>query len=88
MTTILPNYDQVDFERNPKKYQLFKTAKVATKIQSCPNLQVGQIVEIEYSGTANAFPFGVGRPVKMPIYLIKDGHGSTLYGAALSHFCL
>jgi len=79
-------YDQKDFELNPKKYELFKTAVVATNIfthDGWDDLRQGEIVAIRYAGEYN-------NPLyrrKEPMYQINDKK-QFLYANYLSNFVL
>lgn len=81
-------YDQADFDKNPGKYRLFKTAKIVEEVLSAPELKVGEIYNISYYGTAvNTARAGV----EMPIYKVwaNDAEESTLvYGCVLGDFVM
>lgn len=80
-------YDQADFEKNPDKYKLFKTAKVVEEL-SAPELKVGEVLRISYYGTAvNKAKAGV----EMPIYKVwaNDKEESTfVYACVLGDFVM
>lgn len=85
-------YTQKDFERNPGKYILFRTARIAKVIPSSPELVVGQIVSIRYFATQLNKARG---HVEMPVYEVwpddnKDlnGYPVMLYASALEGFAL
>lgn len=88
-------YDQADFERDPGRYYLYKTARIAVPIKSIPELKVGQFVAVRYFDTRKTM--GVGG-VEMPIYEVcatsfqdgNDGNGDHhyLYACTLKDFCL
>lgn len=44
-------YDQTDFERNPGKYRLFKTAWISEAPLAEDGYQFGRMVSIEYLDT-------------------------------------
>lgn len=80
-------FSQTDFDNNPSKYQLFKTAVIAKPIGSGSTrdwFHVGRCVSIQYHSTRENYMFP-GAP-KMPIYLVdNDIH---LFAAALDNFVL
>lgn len=80
-------YSQADFEANPGKYQLFRTARVMEPIESVTSVRVGETVAIEYfDARRNQFR----EKAIMPIYAVTDRHGEThyLYACVLGDFCL
>ncbi len=44
-------YSHEDYQRNPDKYTLFRTARIAEAIPGMPELGVGQVVNIRYFAT-------------------------------------
>jgi len=79
-------YDAKDFEANPGKYRLFKTAIIAKHILTCNgehDLPQGEHVGIEF--TYEAFNPLYRR--MEPVYCIK-GTDRYLYANALSDFVL
>lgn len=85
-------YSQADFEQNPAKYALFRTARIAEAIYSIPDLQPGTLVSIRYHATRLNQARG---KVEMPIYLVWTADNedlkaqpAMLYACALKDFCL
>jgi hypothetical protein len=77
-------YDQTDFERNPGKYRLFKTARIAEAPLAEDGYHIGRIVSIEYTDAwTNAAV--AGHP-DMPVYAV-DGK-FYLFARALADFAL
>lgn len=84
-------YSQEDFELNPGKYRLFRTAEVAEPIRSSPHLSVGQVVGVSFHDIIH----NVARDnLPMPVYRIttggdEDGTAVTmLFACALTSFGL
>lgn len=85
-------YSQQDFEQNPGKYTLFRTARIAEPISSLPELAVGQLVYIRHFADQK----NLGREgATMPIYSVWTEHSEALkqspamlYACALHDFCL
>ncbi len=77
-------YDQTDFERNPDKYRLFKTARIAEALLAVDGYHVGRMVSIEYLDTRTNAAVA-GHPV-MPVYAV-DGK-FYLFARALADFTL
>lgn len=91
MTNPQP-YNPKDFAQNPGKYELFRTAWIAEKISSSPELAVGQIVKIRYFATRLNKVRG---DVEMPIYQVWTDDNEDLktspvmlYACALEGFTL
>ena len=90
---ILPQpYSHEDFVRNPGKYLLFRSARIAEPLPWIPHLSVGDFVNVRYFTTA--FNKGCG-DVNMPLYKVwktpKDGdkvQEECLFACALSDFLL
>lgn len=85
-------YSQADFEQNPGKYELYRTACIAESIASLPELPAGTIVSIRYHTTRLNQARG---KVEMPIYLVWPADNeelksqpAMLYACALKDFCL
>jgi len=85
-------YSQTDFEQNPGKYELFRTARIAEAVYSIPELAPGTIVSIRYHITRLNQARG---KVEMPIYLVWPADNeelksqpAMLYACALKDFCL
>ena len=98
---ILPQpYSHDDFVRNPGKYLLFRSARIAEPIPSAPHLSVGDFVNILYYTTS--FNKGRGNQsspynVDMPVYKVwrtpKGGEKVReepvfLFACALDEFLL
>jgi hypothetical protein len=78
------HYSQKDYEADPLKYRLFKTAALAVNIPGT-ELTKGQLVGIRYLD-ARINRAQAGDPV-MPIYEVQ-GATHYLYAMALADFCL
>ena len=85
-------YSHEDFQQNPGKYSLFRTARIAQEIPSSPEFAVGQVVNIRYFTTQIN---KVRNNVEMPVYEVWVGAAdclktspSMLYASALKDFCL
>ena len=85
-------YSQEDFEQNPGKYELFRTARIAEALYSMPELLPGTLVCIHYHTTRLNQARG---KVEMPIYMVwtpddedLKSHPAMLYACALKDFCL
>jgi hypothetical protein len=78
------HYSQKDFDANPIKYRLFKTAVLAVNIPGT-ELTKGQHVGIRYLD-ARINRAQAGDPI-MPIYEVQ-GVTHYLYAMALADFCL
>ena len=78
-------YDQSDFEANPGKYELFRTAQVA--IDGLHGFERDQFVAVEY---VNAMPAADHSGVLVPCYHIETSNGDVthVYANALMNFCL
>jgi hypothetical protein len=79
-------YSQQDFESNPKKYELFKTAIVRGHLftnNAEQDIEAGTVVAIEYRCTAR------NQMLKRnePIYTLK-GYDVDVYANNLSSFVL
>ena len=77
---MLPQpYSHDDFVRNPGKYLLFRSARIAEPIPSAPHLSVGDFVNVFYYSTCINKGGGESSPcnVDMPVYKVwrtpKDG---------------
>jgi hypothetical protein len=77
-------YDQTDFERNPDKYRLFKTARIAEAPLAEDDYHVGRMVSIEYLDRRTDAVVA-GSPV-MPVYAV-DGK-FYLFARALADLAL
>ena len=77
-------YSQSDYDENPLKYRLFKTAVLAVNIP-CTELTKGKHVGIRYLD-ARINRAQAGDPI-MPIYEV-EGVKHYLYAMALADFCL
>lgn len=83
------SYDPTDFARNPRKYEMFKTARVNTRVfteNGESDLEQGQYVAVShFRNVWNAL-----RLRDEPVYSITT-NGKVwgyLYASALADFCL
>lgn len=85
MQNIRAPFDIADYQSNPDKYALFRTATVATNALDNPKLKAGTIVSIRFFGVADNLKHG-----PMPLYdVFVDGKLETqLFAAALGDFVL
>ena len=79
-------YEHQDFEANPKKYELFKTATLRCHLLTNngeQDIEAGTVVAIEYRYTAR------NQMLKRsePIYTLK-GYGVDIYANNLASFVL
>lgn len=82
----MSKYDHKDFQANPKKYELFKTAVIATHCftnNGTDDLTEGQHVGISYFCTAKNCMYNRMEP----IYRI-NGTDRTIYANTLRDFVL
>ena len=82
-------FNYADFETNPKKYELFRTARVKSQVfteNGEDDLAAGQFVAIRH--IRNAYN-GVRRRDE-PVYSITTGGGvwGVMFANNLSDFCL
>lgn len=85
-------YSQDDYERNPGKYRLFRTARIAEEIKSLPEFRVGALVSIRfYDARINA----ARGNATMPIFQAWTDDNEDLkanpalvFACALGDFCL
>jgi hypothetical protein len=78
---------------NPKKYSLFKTARLAVRVPTSPAFSVGEILRIKFLFTAKNKMQG---NVEVPVYWVEPQHQTTgankqpamLYANALGDFVL
>lgn len=87
--TVLQPFDQNDFDRNPGKYALFKTARIAKQLQPSSPFKVGEIVRLKHLANLN----NLG--THMPLYAVwaqgqelLNENSHQLFGVALGDFCL
>jgi hypothetical protein len=85
----MQRFDHSDFERNPAKYQLFHTARVAMNIYTCDgesDLEAGQYVAVKHMRNA----WNGLRRREEPVYSIT--HSGKVWGvmfaSTLCDFCL
>jgi len=73
-----------DYQTNPRKYELFKTARIATN--ELGEFTCGQIVAISFVGT----DFPPNQVRDEPVYRIKSASGNEydVYASALDSFVL
>lgn len=88
-THTADHYDPADFARNPGKYRLFKTARIAVPIPSRPDLQPGDFVAVRFFNTA----YNALAKQHEPVYTVtKRGKDTTsscmLYANVLSGLSL
>lgn len=79
-------YNQADFEANPDKYRLFRTARVMEPVASVPSVRIGEIIPVKYfEARVNQLRGNVA----MPIYEVADRYGEAhyLYACVLGDFC-
>ena len=79
-------YEQQDFEANPKKYELFKTAIVRGHLftnDGEADIEAGTVVAIEYRCTARNQMLRRSEPV----YALKD-YNMNIYANNLASFVL
>ena len=79
-------YSQQDFEANPKKYELFKTAIVRSHLftnNAEQDIEAGTVVAIEYRCTAR----NQLHKRSEPVYWI-GGYDTPIYANCLSDFVL
>lgn len=82
------DFDPKDFERNPEKYKLFKTARIAETIKSASRLYEGRMVKIRHFD--NKINVARGKAT-MPVYAVKtddDDEETYVYACALRDFCM
>lgn len=84
-------YDASDFARNPGKYELFKTARIATAIPSAPQFKVGQVVSIKFFTIVPNV--AVKSKPMTPVYQVSTDHHneadfSHLFAQTLRDFTL
>jgi hypothetical protein len=82
----MSKYDPKDFEANPGKYQLFKTAVIASDIfthNGEDDLKAGTHVAIQYFCTAKNCMYNRIEPVYMLV-----GMDRTMYANTLKDFVL
>ncbi len=81
--------DQEDFNKNPLKYELFKTARIAVDIPSSPCLKIGDFVSVKYLHSVKNKAFN---EQSMPVYKVVSpdfpDESSVLYACALKDFVL
>jgi hypothetical protein len=81
----IDKFDYNDFEANPKKYTMFKTARIANSVFTVNgnnDLEAGRVVGIKYIGSK----FNDLYRRIVPIYQCDTGH--ILDGYALGDFVL
>ncbi len=76
------HYSQSDFDQNPGKYKLFKTARMAVNVD---NLTIGQDVAIRYLDAR--IDCSQPRDPLTPIYEVV-GLKHYVFARALADFCL
>ena len=79
-------FDRADFESNPAKYELFRTAQIATHVftnNGEHDLEQGQFVRIQFRCVA----FNRLYRRNMPVYTI-EGTGRDMYANTLMNFTL
>ena len=76
------HYSQSDFDQNPNKYKLFKTARMAVNVD---NLTIGQDVSIRYLDAR--IDRSQPRDPLTPIFEVV-GLKHYVFARALSDFCL
>jgi len=82
-------YDQKDYEANPKKYRMFKTAVIARDLMSSPELKTGSIVSVEFFKDEYNAKYDVVMPIyktRLPTWSRNDFR--LLYACALCDFML
>lgn len=83
-------YDPKDFERNPGKYAMFKTAVVAKHMfteNSANDLREGEIVGIEYAGTVKNALYRREEPIYKVTRIGGEFYGHV-YANTLTEFVL
>lgn len=85
-------YCQQEYERDPGKFELYRTARIASPIDSLLNVRVGHLVRIRFFAKRENKPLA---QTVMPIYEVwadddpqKQAWPVMLYGCALADFCL
>lgn len=80
-------YDSHDFERNPDKYALFRSARLCTPLTSSPDVQVGECLAISLFDVRPNPPMGAAA---MPLYMATRSNGDIhyLFACALADFTL
>lgn len=85
-------YNPDDYQRNPGKYALFRTARIAKPISSSLHLALGSVVRIRFH---HVIPNCIRGTQEMPVYYVwpanaKDtaDNASLLYACALGDFVL
>ena len=83
-----------DYGADPGKWRLFRTARIARAITSCPEFSVGQIVSIRFFGLRDNVHVNY-RVVGMPVYEARaqgkedsESFPTLLFACALTDFCL
>lgn len=89
MQTIIRPYDHADFSANPGKYQLFKTARIASHVfteNGHADMPAGECVGVQYLLTA----YNALRRRNEPVYAVKCGDTirGSFYGSTLADFVL
>lgn len=80
-------YDPADFARDPGKYRLFKTARIAAPVPSSPHLYVGQYVLIRFFDVV----YNAKTQRNEPVFEVNANDAANpafLYALALCEFCL
>lgn len=77
-------YSQSDFDQNPGKYRLFKTARIAVNIPNS-DLHIGQYVAIQYLDAR--IDQSQPRDPLTPIFEVT-GLKHYLFARSLADFCL
>jgi hypothetical protein len=78
----MSHYSQSDFDQNPNKYKLFKTARMAVNVD---NLTIGQDVSIRYLDAR--IDRSQPRDPLTPIFEVV-GLKHYVFARALADFCL
>ena len=82
----MSKFDAIDYQRNPGKYQMFRTAVIAKTVFTTPGeklLTEGDFVAVEYAGSARNQLFRR----EEPLYRVV-GTDRTLYGNCFRDFVL
>lgn len=84
-------FDYADFQRDPEKYRLFKTAILAHNLftnNGEHDLEAGTILAIRYSGTVRNQLYKRDEPIYACRTTLDGPENWTLYAGALTGFCL